>query len=236
MVALGDYIGLILSELTLARVRADIESVRVAELYSTNKLLRNFAVPRVRFQNIEISAPVIIDKIDQSTIEASRIPLKISDVRKQVDDSITVNFGKYDIPFQETMGKIKKALDEKSKFIENYLNQPPSPDVPMTDTKYIADEYTKTIDESLKKIKDSTSLQKISIDKLVQDIRSELRIRLSKIRPASPRLQVLVQTSQIKEAGIEAITVLKFRINEDAMEWTQYETTTGDVKDQLVPE
>ena len=77
MVSLGDYIGLLLSELTTARVQADIESVRMAELYSTNKILRNFAVPRVRFQNVEITTPVVIDKTDEAAIAASRKPLNI---------------------------------------------------------------------------------------------------------------------------------------------------------------
>ena len=70
MVALGDYIGLILSELTIGRAQADVESVRIAEIYSTNKILKNFAVPRLRFENVEITMPVAIDKVEPAEIDA----------------------------------------------------------------------------------------------------------------------------------------------------------------------
>jgi hypothetical protein len=233
MVALGDYIGSILSELTIARVRADIESVRVAELYSTSPILRNFAVPRVRFQDIEITAPVIIEKV----VESNRITLKITDVKKEVYQSILFNFEKYEITSDDIISTIKNKIEEKSQTIEDYLNQPPTSDTFMIDTKFIADEYTNSIKELLKKLKDSQPLlQKIDITKLIKDLRTDLRLKLFRIRPPPSRLQVLVQSSQIKEMGLESTNTMKFKINEDAMEWTEFEATTGEIKDQLVPE
>jgi hypothetical protein len=107
----------------------------------------------------------------------------------------------------------------------------------MIDTKFIADEYTNSIKELLKKLKDSQPLlQKIDITKLIKDLRTDLRLKLFRIRPPPSRLQVLVQSSQIKEMGLESTNTMKFKINEDAMEWTEFEATTGEIKDQLVPE
>jgi hypothetical protein len=233
MVALGDYIGSILSELTIARVRSDIESIRVAELYSTNTILRNFAVPRVRFQDIEITAPIIIDKVAEPT----RLILNITNVKSEVNKSTMFIMEKYQITSDDIISKIKNTIEEKSKTIEDYLNQKPSSDTFMIDTKFIADEYTNSINELLKKLKDSHPLlQRIDIAKLIKDLRIDLRTKLLRIRPAPSRLQVLVQSSQIKEMGLESTNIMKFKINEDAMEWTEFEAATGETKDQLVPE
>lgn len=262
MVSLGDYIGLLLSELTTARVQADIESVRMAELYSTNKILRNFAVPRVRFQNVEITTPVIIDKADEDAIAASRKPLSPSEVRSHVDQIVESNLKKNLVILSPNeMALIKKFLDEKSVLLKSTTAMggiPPSitaseapsvtrdiasratgrADIQIIDTKNLSDAFTKEIDKLLRKVSETQpTLRNVDIDKISSDIRTDLRARLASIRPPPPRLQVLVNTSQIKEAGPkEAVTLLKFVINEDAMEWTAYEESTGEVKEQLVPE
>ena len=71
MVNLGDYLGHLLSEVTKARVQADMETLRIAELYASDPLLKNFPVPRMRLPNLELNVPVIIsetpDDDDKST-------------------------------------------------------------------------------------------------------------------------------------------------------------------------
>lgn len=256
MVNLGDYIGLILSELTSARVQADIESVRMAEFYSTNKIMRNFAVPRVRFQNVEITMPVVIDKTDEAAIENSRMPLKISEVRNHVDQIIETNLEKNKVKLStQDMALIKKALDERSSLLEKSMKTdvsvtptisptaataiPVSPrrDISIIDTKNLSDQFTKEVDTQIRKLKETQpALKNLDIDKMSRDINMDLRTRLASIRPPPPRLQVLVNSSQIKEAGPkEIITTLKFVINEDAMEWASHQTDTGEIE-QLVPE
>lgn len=254
MVNLGDYIGLILSELASARVQADIESVRMAEFYSANKILRNFAIPRVRFQNVEITTPVVIDKADEDAIATSRMPMNISEVRNHVDQIVTTNLEKNGVKLSTPeMASLKKVLDTRSSLLEKSMKtdmstasiMPPTTGTPasdrrgisMIDTKNLSDEFTKEVDTEIRKLmKTQPTLKNVDIDKISRDIKTDLRARLASIRPPPPRLQVLVNTSQIKEAGPkEIITMLKFVINEDAMEWTSHETDTG-VVEQLVPE
>ena len=60
MVSLGDYLGHLLAEVTRARAQADVETVRVAELYSNHELLKHFPVPRIRVRDIDFDIPVLI--------------------------------------------------------------------------------------------------------------------------------------------------------------------------------
>lgn len=60
MAQLGDFIGALLSDAAQARVRADIEAVKIAESYSNDTLLRNLPVPRFRLPEITVDFPVLI--------------------------------------------------------------------------------------------------------------------------------------------------------------------------------
>ena len=71
MPELSDFLGHILEEITRARIQADLEALRTARMYASdeNGLLKNFAVPRMRLPNIEISAPVIITDVPEGYVE-----------------------------------------------------------------------------------------------------------------------------------------------------------------------
>ena len=55
---LGDYIGHIISEITRARLHADLEALRVADYYAKEPLLRHFPVPRFRLPSVKLEVPV----------------------------------------------------------------------------------------------------------------------------------------------------------------------------------
>lgn len=60
MITLSEYLGFIFIEITNARVMADQESARIAELYSKNPLLEKFSVPRFKIPEMELNVPVVI--------------------------------------------------------------------------------------------------------------------------------------------------------------------------------
>lgn len=57
---LGDLLGAILSEATLARVHADLEAARVAELYASHPMLEGAPIPRFRLPEFTVNVPVVI--------------------------------------------------------------------------------------------------------------------------------------------------------------------------------
>jgi hypothetical protein len=71
MADLGEYLGHLLCEVTRARVRADMEAVRVAREYvdDESQLLRHFPVPRMRLPMLEITVPVQVDGVPEGFAE-----------------------------------------------------------------------------------------------------------------------------------------------------------------------
>ncbi|MFV0607420.1 MAG: hypothetical protein ACK5NK_16455 [Niabella sp.] len=67
-VTMSDYIGFIFSEITRARVIADGESRRIAELYAKDDILKNFSVPRFKIPEMNLSIPVIVSGAKFSSI------------------------------------------------------------------------------------------------------------------------------------------------------------------------
>lgn len=249
MVKLGDYVGMILSEMTRARAQADVETLKLAELYASNKTLRHFAVPRVRLQNVEITTPLMIDKQDESALEEYNRPVKISEVRALVDSAIAANLERNNIKLSAAdTSAVKKSIDERSGAVARRFavtrTQPaagraqPEEMISLTDTKNIADEYVDQVDTSLKRLKATQPAYKnIDVDKISAEVKADLRAKIANLRPLPPRLEVLVNTAQIKETATkELVTYVKFTITEDSMEWSEYQSSTGEVREQLVPE
>ena len=95
MPKLGDYIGHLLSEIAIARMQADIESVRIAELYADHPLLRSMPVPRFRMPDVEIDVPVVVKGLEDSPFgESSHGTPPIAEIRKVFDKVF---------PFEETV-------------------------------------------------------------------------------------------------------------------------------------
>lgn len=64
MINLGDYIGALVREMTVARVHGDLEAARVVELYRNHPLLRDAPIPRFRLPEVTVEVPVVIGNIE----------------------------------------------------------------------------------------------------------------------------------------------------------------------------
>ena len=67
-ITMSDYVGFIFSEITRARVIADGESRRIAELYAKDEVLKSFSVPRFKIPEMNLSIPVIVSGAKFSTV------------------------------------------------------------------------------------------------------------------------------------------------------------------------
>jgi hypothetical protein len=237
MVALRDYIGLILSDIQNARVQGDIEALRIGELYSKNKTLRSFPIPRVRLQNVEIFTPVAIDMKNESIIEEYKKPYNLREIQDNAYQTIEMQVQKEGINLSSTeIAVLKKAIDSKIKLL--YPNREEQQGVPATDIYRITEELTTEVHLQLKKMSATNStLKSIDLDNLILNLKNDLTFRIVNLRPTSPSLQVLINSSQIKEAGPkEVITTLRFSIVEEGMEWVEYQSEKGEIKEKMVPE
>jgi len=226
---LGDYIGQLLSEITIARMHADIESVRVAELYASHSLLRNMPVPHFRLPNVEVDVPVVVKQMEEQRAgELPRGAPILADMRRAFDKVLTKQLRDERIRLRaEHRTKLKSVLDRKVAS----LSQPVEIAV---DVNRVADELTSaaysTLTESGGPVDPARRL------KLEKKLKEATRVEFLKLRKPPPRLQVLVTTAEIREAGpSEVITRLHLKITEEAFEWTTIESE-GRTQDRLVIE
>jgi len=226
---LGDYIGQLLSEITISRMHADIEAVRVAELYATHSLLRNMPVPHFRLPNIDIEIPVVIKEMEeQQSGDLPRGTPFLADMRKAFDKVLLKNLRDQKISLTPVhTRKLKSVLDKKV----YSLTLPTEVSI---DINHTADEMSSAA--ALMLTEPGGPIDSSRRPELEETLKKEARIELQKLRKPPPRLQVLVTTGEIREAGpSEVITRLSLKISEEAFEWTKIESE-GREQDRLVIE
>lgn len=226
MPKLGDYIGHLLSEITIARMHADIEAVRVAELYADHPLLRNMPVPRFRMPDVEMDVPVVVKELEEPpTGESPHGIPPITEMREVFDKVITSVLAKERITLTAAnQKKLKTALDQRVVALTR-------PSEIAIDINRVSQDFSsnavKTLGEMIKPEKRA---------EFEERLKDALRIEFIKIRKPPTRLNVLVTTAEIREAGPnEVITRLHLKISEEAFEWTTIESDEGK-DDRLVIE
>ncbi|MRR14805.1 hypothetical protein EG833_05130, partial [archaeon] len=113
MPKLGDYIGQLLSEITIARMHADLEAIRIAELYASHPLLRHLPVPHFRMPHVDLDVPVVIKEMEeQKDGEPPRGSPGLKDMRIAFDKVVTEKLAEEHIVLKpEHTKKLKMALD-----------------------------------------------------------------------------------------------------------------------------
>ena len=234
---LGDYIGHLLSEITTARVQADIEAVRVAELYASHPLLKYMAVPRFRLPTVTLDVPVAIKEIEEVGEEpapASAVVLR--HVRKNFDQVTSSRLKHAGIKLSDVQAK-NLNREVSRKFAD--FKQPS--EVPLSMT-HIADELVFTTAKVLREPshegreekEDKSKLERI--EKLETELKTELYMEFSKFLKAPNRLNVAITTAELREAGpSEVMANIHLSITEDAFEWSVVESN-GKSQSRLVPE
>lgn len=229
---LGDYIGMFLSEITIARMKADLEAVRVAELYASHPLLRNMPVPHFRLPDVQIDVPVVIKQMDEPRPDESpRGAPTPAELRKTFDAVLTKWLVKERIRLKpEHKKKLKLVLDEKVAATAQPLEV-------AVDVKHVADELCGSVSRTLTEPGGPLESRKPEqVKKLNEELKEIARIKFLKLRKPPSRLHVLVTTAEIREAGPnEILTRFQLKITEEAVEWTTIESDDRK-QDRLVPE
>jgi hypothetical protein len=229
---LGDYIGHLLSEITIARMQADLEAVRVAELYASHPLLRNMPVPHFRLPEVDLDVPVVVKQVEEPRAgESPRGGVSIAEIRKAFEQVLTRQLEKDGIELTPVNArKVKAAIDARVAV----LSQPTEIAV---DVNRIADDFSSTFTQTIGDLGPKGQvIESARIPKLEAELKAAARLESLKLRKPPPRLNVLVTTKEIREAGpSEAMTRIRLKISEQAFEWTTIESESGS-QDRLVPE
>lgn len=230
MVYLGDYLGQILSEITIARVQADLESVRIAELYANHDLLKHFPVPRVRLGDVDLDIPIIIIEADEPPDkERPRGGLSVSAMLRHFQSltSQQLELSSIDLN-KKTRTELDQQLEERSRKMgrPEYVN---------VDTNRTANQFTTTVRRFLQQ----REIEPEAIRSFTESLNIAARRDFISARSAHPRILVGATSSQIQEAADESVTRITIRITEQSMEWTRITAESDDDDDnseRLVPE
>lgn len=226
---LGDYIGYLLSEITIARMHADLEAVRIAELYSDHPLLRNMPIPHFRLPHVEMDIPVVVKQMEeQPEEELPKGAPSLTDMRNMFDTVVGKILVEDSIRLKpDARKRLKLKMDRK--IIDLY-----QPREVAIDTNRVADELSKTASEDLTET--GGLIDPSRQPELEERLKKGARTEFHKLRKPIPRLHVLVTTSEIREAGpSENILRINLKITEEGFEWTTIESE-GKRRDKLVIE
>ena len=226
MTNLGDYLGQLMSELVIARVQADLESVRVAELYASHPLLRHMPVPRIRMPEIQMEVPVVIDGAGTPSAGASpRGGVAIDKARRQFDTVLSHHL---------KANRIRLTADQRAAMTAAVDAESARPELPIevaVDTKGLADRFTRAALASL-----TESLGEEKVRGFSTGLRDEARRAILALRTPPPRVSATVETAAVRELGSEGtVTRLRLTITEESMELVAVEEG-GEIVERLVPE
>jgi hypothetical protein len=228
MTYLADFIGQLAASITNARLQADLEAVRVAELYSSHPLLRHFPVPHFRLPDVEITAPVLIHESEEpaadNTVEDMLKPEEI----QSVSESVLASYLK-----RNQIQLDNNQLSSLKQAISSRLKDANRVEKLATDVGHISRLLSTGIAEELSNVSDTVKIEK---QKSLRDINIALKIELLNRRRIPSSLKVIVESAKIKEVGKQDLLVnVKMKFSEDAMEWTMVDID-GEETDRLTPE
>ena len=226
MPPLGDYLGRLISELCLARAQSDIESLRVAELYASEPLLRSFPVPRFRLPTVTLDVPVVIKRME----EDSGRPINRQEMVKKAIETVA--------GVVQREGERVSPADERKLHaaIDRVLERVQSESLPTTGVKRYADEVAEAAAAVLRPSLGALGSEPGRWSRFSEGMRRSMLVAFLPLRSDPSRLEVLVTTAEVREAGPrDLLAQLRLSISEDAMEWTMVERDGGK-QDLLVPE
>lgn len=239
MAKLGAFLGGILSSISDARVNSDIQSVKIADEYAKNDLLKHFAVPRMRFDKVEVNVPVAISELiekSQKVYEPIDNKSFSSKAYQQILKSLLVSSLPNDVSktLKTTIAEHIHLTEAKIRVnqIENVLEDF-SQNIALKIVD-LADVIFK--DSERKKLNRDELLQlQNTIDKGLQESLKD-EIKFNSENKVLESLEVIVESHKLRDIKPENIIMIKMTVTEQAMEWVNMENINGDVVTKLMPE
>lgn len=229
---LGDYLGHLMTEITNARVQADLESVRLAELYASHPLLKYMPVPHFRLPTITMDVPVVIKEMQIEKKDAQTPGEVLTHMRRSFDKFLVQHLKSTGIePSEEKMNKIQQALDK------TIVSLKPLPKIPLSTTN-VAEELVHSVIKVLRESGEEKEIrfEEDRLGQLAEELKHSVHVDFSRFLRSPPRLDVLITTAELREAGPSDILAhLHLSISESNVEWTTVESK-GKTESRLVPE
>ena len=223
---LGDFIGHLMAELAIARVQADMESIRIAELYSGHELLRHFPVPRIRLPDVQIDLPFVNKTAAADTPGKHKFP-SAKEISARYYTKAVEQLKSFGVELSPTRARtLKTRLMKKATQFE----QPGG--IPVNVGKLSSALAGETI--GILNMREKEKIPPRDMKKHMLVLNKLIKRTSIEMQPPPSRLEVGVTTEEIREAG-DAVTRIQLTLSEEGLEWTSIETD-GQVVDRLIVE
>lgn len=239
MAKLSDFLGGLASGICDARVNSDVQSLRIAEEYAKNDLLKHFSVPRMRIDKVELNIPVAVDNLIEKTqkiyqpidnqsfsTKAYQQVLKslaVTNLSSEVSKKLRTTIADH-IHLLEA--KIRVNQTENS--LEEFSNSIALITIELADVIYKENNRKKATKAELTKLQTNTAKKLQSILKEEIVFKKEIKVLDS--------VHVVVEADKLRDIKPENIIMIKMTISEQGMEWLNMEDKDGKIVSKLMPE
>jgi hypothetical protein len=225
MAYLGDFLGQLVTEVTRARMQADLEAVRVAELYASHHLLRHMPIPHFRLPDVELDVPVVLQDLDGDPSDAQPRPSAAA-VTKAFQGALSSVLKEHGVTLSAAQKKSVLAAVEKG------LPALMGPAEVAADLLAVADGAARVAVSSMSGTRGPLQREKRAA--VEKSLRDAARAGFLKLHGTPPRLRASVKTMDVREAGAgEVVTRFRLKITEEAVEWTSIDDD-GETPNRLV--
>lgn len=224
MPPLSEFLGHLMSEVVRARALADAESVRVAEMYAADPLLRHLSVPRFRLPDLTIDVPMVINRIEGGS--PAQPPMERPTLRKLFETIVMEQLERLGAKAKKSVfGELRKKLGP----VIDTADDGPA----VTDVHAWSEQMLTAVLPEIKQV--------FNIDgSLVENaIRTAWRAKFgapgATPAPAESRLEVAFTPEELQSAGAANVTRFHLSVRENGIEWTSIERQ-GKLEQRLVAE
>lgn len=239
MAKLSDFLGSLVSSICDARVNSDAQSLRIAEEYAKNDLLKHFSVPRMRIDKVELSIPVAVDNLSEKTQQIYQ-PIDNSSFAIKAYYQVLKSLDITAVPSEVSKELISVIADHihllevnvKAREIDNSLE------------KFSKEVAVKTIEltEELYKANTGRRTTKAELARLQVNLAKDLQSALKEEVSVKQNINVLdavhfiVEADKLRDIKPENVLMIKMTVSEQGMEWVKLEDKDGKVVNKLMPE
>jgi hypothetical protein len=225
MAKLSEFLGELVSSISSARVRSDLQSIRIAEEYAKDELLQHFTVPRMRVDKVELSIPVAVEKLIE----------KKGPIYEPID---TPKFSSI------TYDTILKTLEVRS--LDSDVSKSLKTSIANNIKVLEAEISVNKLGNSLRKFSETIASETIKLsgrervplfDRLTGALNDSLKDEI-KLRSDDPvdSLYVVVEADKLREIKPENIVMIKMTVSEQGMEWIKMKNNEEEIVSKLMPE